>query len=240
MPPLISPHLLRYGRSQNVRPPLHLDTRYDQSGVFLPEPGNTVVCHLQPNTPTESAIIQARARILDMPDSNRLALTPVESLHMTLFQGIIEGRRAPPYWPSEMATDQPIETMTAWYEEKLRDFTGGPPFEVAVIDAVPTGLVVEGATVADRQAMALWRDRLADVFRYRHPDHDSYVYHITFAYPVEWLDDEMLPQWQNVLDEIVADIGRRAPVLALRQPAFCSFADMNWFEELVPLPAQAH
>ena len=35
--------------------------------------------------------------------------------------------------------------------------------------------------------------------------------------------------------EIEADIVRRAPVLELRAPAFCSFADMNWFEELLVL-----
>lgn len=26
-----------------------------------------------------------------------------------------------------------------------------------------------------------WRDALADIFGYRHPDHDTYEFHITFS-----------------------------------------------------------
>ena len=234
----ISPHLARYSDSNNDKPPLHLGTRYDTAGVFLPEPGNTVVCHLQAGSETEAALIGARNRLLDRTDANRLAFTPVESLHMTLFQGVIEGRRGPRYWPSDMALSLPIDTMTTRYAERLRSFAGGPAFQVAVVDAVPTGLIVDGATDSDRHALAIWRDRLADVFGYRHPDHQSYFFHITFTYPIQWLDHSTLPAWQQLLVEIVMDIKRRAPVLELRPPTFCAFADMNWFEELVLLPVQ--
>ena len=64
-------------------------------------------------------------------------------------------------------------------------------------------------------------------------DHDSYGFHITMAYLIDWLDAAALPAWQAMLNAVEADIVRRAPVLELRPPAFCSFADMNWFEELV-------
>jgi len=234
----ISPHLARYATSHNDQPPLHLGTRYNTSGQFLPEPGNTVVCHLEPGSETQAALIDVRNRFLDRADSDRLAFTPVESLHMTLFQGVIEGRRRLPFWPSEMALDTPIDTMTARYAERLRDFAGGPPFKVAVVDAVPTGLIVEGATAADRHALAVWRDRLSDAFGYRHPDHDSYIFHITFTYPVRWLDEDALPSWQELLEGVVAETRHRAPVLDLQPPAFCRFADMNWFGELVQLPVQ--
>jgi len=210
----ISPDLRGYAKSHNASPPRHLGQRYDANGAFLPEPGNTVVCHLTADSETERALADARAQYLCMPEADRLAITPLSSLHMTLFQGIIEYRRSPEYWPAGMSLDTPIDAT------------------------LPTGLVLEGATKADRENLKVWRDRLADLFGYRHPDHDDYVFHITFAYMIDWLSEEVLERWQTMLQDIADDIRRRAPVLELKPPAFCAFKDMNHFEELVVLPVQ--
>lgn len=228
----VSPLLRQYSRTHNPTPPTHLGTRYNTAGVFLPEPGNTVVCHLQPGSPTETALIEARARYLAMPEARNLAFTPISSLHMTLFQGIIEGRRAAPYWPADLRFDTSIEDMTAEMLQRLVPYAGGPQFKVQVTDALPTGLKLEGATAADRQALRDWRNTFADLLGYRHPDHDDYVFHITFSYVIDRFDDAALPAWQQLLDDVVRDIAERAPVLDLKAPAFCAFEDMNHFEEL--------
>jgi len=228
----ISELLRGFSRTEHPEPPTHLGTRYDTTGTFLPEPGNTVVCHLTLGTETEAAVLDARARYLGMPEADDLAFTPVSSLHMTLFQGIIEKRRALPYWPADVALDTPIPEMTAILGERLKAFAGGPAFGMTIAAAAPTGLKLVGATEADRQALRDWRNGFAEVFGYRHPDHEDYVFHITFAYVIRRFDDAALPAWQAMLDEIVADINARAPVLALEPPAFCSFEDMNHFEPL--------
>ncbi|MBP1852656.1 DUF1868 domain-containing protein [Rhizobium halophytocola] len=233
---IVTPKLYPFSKSRMVEPPRHLGTRYDRSGTFLPEPGNTVVCHLVEGSETQAALVDARARYLSAPETEKLAFTPISSLHMTLFQGVIEYRRQPDYWPPELALDTTIPATTAHLLARLADFEGGPEFKVRVVDALPTGLTVEGATPSDRQALTLWRDRLADRFGYRHPDHDTYVFHITFAYPVAYFVDASLPVWQTMLAEVVEDIARRAPVLDLKAPAFCRFEDMNHFEELLVLP----
>ena len=223
---------IHFGRNRNVTGPRHLGTRYDQSGRFLPEPGNTVVCHLVRGSETELALADAQVRYRSMLDAGRLAFTPLESYHMTLFQGIIEGRRTHPYWPADIAGDTPIAEMTQLMGARLNRLPPLPSFKVEVTTALPTGLLVDGLTAEDRHAMAEWRNAYADVLGYRHPDHDSYQFHITMAYMIDWIDDEALPKWKEMLDEVEADIRRRAPVLELRAPAFCSFEDMNWFEEL--------
>jgi hypothetical protein len=228
----VSAALAAYGADRNAAPPEHLGTRYDNSRRFMPEPGNTVVCHVVPGSATEAALFAARARYLAMEDADRLIFTPVSSLHMTLFQGIIEYRRDPVYWPAGVPLDTGIDEMTAIMGERLAGFVPGPAFKVSVLCARPTGLVVAGATEADRRAMDIWRDGLAEVFGYRHPDHEDYVFHVTFAYLLDWLADDRLPAWQAMLDEVAADLRARVLVLDLRPPAFCVFADMNHFEEL--------
>lgn len=225
---------IHFGRSRNVAPPRHLGTRYDVSGTFLTEPGNTVVCHLVQGSETERALADAQARYRVMPGAGKLAFTPTKSYHMTLFQGVIEGegRRSYPYWPADVASDLPMPEMTRLMEARLDRLPSLSSFKVEVTAAVPTGLLVNGVTAADRHTMAAWRNAFAEILGYRHADHDSYQFHITMAYVIDWIDDAALPGWKAMLDEVEADILRRAPVLELRAPAFCTFDNMNWFEEL--------
>ncbi|SNY91854.1 hypothetical protein SAMN04515647_2098 [Cohaesibacter sp. ES.047] len=225
-------HLHGFSKSLNSTPLRHLGTRYSRDGSFLEEPGNTIVCHLVDGSMAVQAVIDARTRMQSLPESEKLAYTAESSLHMTLFQGIIEYRRKRPYWPADMALDTPIEAMTEHYLKQLEDFDAPGPFKVEVIGATPNGLTVQGLTDADRRIMKVWRDRLADIFGYRHPDHDSYRFHITFAYEMDRFRDEAMLEWHKGLLEILEDLQEAAPVIELEPPAFCSFVDMNHFEKL--------
>lgn len=231
----IRPSLAGFFEGTNPAPPAHLGTRYDTTGNFLLEPGNTVVCHLVEGSSSQAAVIEVRRRMLAMPDADRLAFTPISSLHMTLFQGIIEYRRRLPYWPSDVSLDTGIDDMTRLYVERLRRFEGHGPFKIKVVEVVPTGLTVAGATEEDRQTLKAWRDALSVPLGYRHPDHDTYVFHITFAYQLRRLADDRAAAWQDLFDNCLSFLGREAPVIELKAPAFCSFKDMKHFEELLAL-----
>lgn len=224
--------LERFAASRNPAPPSRLGVRYDRDGRFLPEAGNTVVCHLRPGSPEQAAFVAARDRLLAMPEADLFAFTPVESLHVTLFQGILETRRMPGYWPDDLSLDASVEATTAHLLGKLEDFPGAPAFRLRAVGMTPVGVVVEGAEAEDVAALRTWRDRLAERFGYRHPDHDAYVFHATFAYPIAWLPDDRLRAWGNVLAEALADLTAARPILTLQPPAFCRFADMRAFEVL--------
>lgn len=217
----------------------HLGTRHNRAGIFLPEPGNTIVCHLETGSETEAALQEVRGRYRAMPGAEHLAFTAESSLHMTLFQGIIEYRRFLPYWPDDVPLETPIDDMTAISLDRLAGFEPGPAFQMQVIEATPNGLTLEGVSEADRAALRSWRDRLADLLGYRHPDHETYAFHVTYAYMVERFDDETMMAWQPFLEAVVEEIRQRAPILALRPPAFCSFEDMNHFAELLVLEPAA-
>ncbi|MER9407816.1 DUF1868 domain-containing protein [Mesorhizobium caraganae] len=235
MPQTIRPSLAGFFEGTNPKPPVHLGTRYDTAGNFLLEPGNTVVSHLVDGSPSEAVVIEVRERMRAMPDADRLAFTPISSLHMTLFQGIIEHRRHLPYWPQDVPLDTSIDDMTSLYLKRLKGFESLAPFNIKVIEVVPTGLTVAGATDDDVRVMSAWRDALSVPFGYRHPDHDSYIFHITFAYQTQRLADDRAAAWQDFFDDSLALFERQAPVIEIKPPAFCSFNDMNHFEELLIL-----
>ena len=229
----ISPDLMRFSAEKATAPTRHLGIRYNDSGTFLPEPGNTIVCHLVEGSATQRVLTDVRTRLMALPEADKFAFTPTSSLHMTLFQGIIEHRRLADYWPPDLSFETPIDDMTALMQARLTYFSAPPPFRVKIIGLRPLGLTVEGATAEDRRIMSVWRDAFADILGYRHPDHDSYEFHITLSYFIRGLSDVALPVWQAALSEGLAEIVAEAPVLELSPPALCAFADMNHFEELL-------
>jgi hypothetical protein len=233
MIPQLPDHLKFASLSLNPGPIPHLGQRYDTGGTFLRERGNTVVCHLVEGSQAWAAIHDARARFTDMAGAEKLAFTAASSLHMTLFQGIIETRRALPYWPSDVPVETPVDDMTAIFMDRLARFEPGEAFAMEVIHATPNGLTLDGVTARDRTILKDWRNRFADLLGYRHPDHETYVFHITFAYMIERFDDQTIAAWVPFLDAVASEIRRHAPVIEMRAPAFCAFDDMNHFEELL-------
>jgi hypothetical protein len=125
--------------------------------------------------------------------------------------------------------------MTRRMMSRLDGFDGSGPFAIRATEVTPTGITVEGVTETDRQAMQAWRNQLAQTFGYRHPNHETYSFHITFAYVTRGIPDPLAAQWQRALDESLDLLQREAPEITLREPAFCKFRDMKHFEELLIL-----
>ncbi|MBB3411752.1 hypothetical protein FHT87_005715 [Rhizobium sp. BK316] len=169
----LSPELLQYSKTHNPAPPVHLGTRYHKVGGFLPEQGNTIVCHPAKGSETQQALIQAREKYLAMPEAPQFLFTPITSLHMTLFDGVIETERKQDRWPDDIPLDTPIDDMSELLAARLEGFSMFDPFNVAIIEARPSGLLLEGATEGDRKVMRAWRDAFADLLGYRQPNHEG-------------------------------------------------------------------
>lgn len=229
--------LEQFAAAANAGPPMRLGQRYD-AVRFLPDPGNTVVCHLELDTPGGAAVLRARERIMALLGAERLLFTPVESLHMTVFEGVLDVRRTGDAWPLFMDAEASVDEVTAEMRQRLAGFEG-PGFEVRVRAVRPGGLELCGATEADAAALVVWREALSAAFGYRQAEHDAYKHHLTFGYPVSWLPDALVPAWRQALAETFAELVAAAPVVPLRAPAFCEFKDMTWFEELVALSGSA-
>jgi hypothetical protein len=230
----MSTDLPQLAASRHDGPPRRLGKRYDASG-FLPEAGNTIVCHLDHAHPSHAAVLRARDRVRAQAGEGLLLFTPESSLHMTVFEGVIETRRTADAWPQGLDTTASIEEATDHILPRLAELEPLPPFEVAVTAVSPTGLYLDGASEKDREAMRVWRDALARPFGFRHREHSSYRFHMTFAYILAWFPDAELPVWKSVLGDILGELVEKAPLLPLKQPAFCVFKDMTHFEERLTL-----
>lgn len=225
-----------YAASAHSEPNRYVGVRFDRDGVFLPEAGNTVVRHVVPGSATEIALIELRQRLRDLPWGHRFAFTDVPSLHMTVFEGVIESRRAIEYWPKELPVDAPLDETTDYLAARLVDFEGPGPFDMRIAEVTPFGLTLTGATDGDEKTARAWRENLTEPFSYRSPSHDAYTFHVTMAYIIDWIPDEMIPGYRQALAELTEEFRERVPVVELGPPAFCTFRDMNGFPPVRILP----
>lgn len=223
-----------FAEARHARPPSRLGQRYSEI-AFLPDPGNTIVCHLDQTDPSHLAVLKARARLQSVSEAHRLLFTPESSLHMTLFDGVMDTRRVRDAWPDYAEMDASVARMTDEFLRRLGRFTALRAFQVRVCGMSPNGLLLEGATPEDETIMRSWRDALSDQLGFRRDDHLTYQFHMTFAYMIDWIPDDLVEHWRSEMGDIVEDLIANAPMIPLRGPAFCSFADMTHFDELLPL-----
>lgn len=219
----------------NDRTSPHLGRRFDSTGRFLPEHGNTVVAQVVPGSPTEAALIGLRAALQALPHADRFAFTAVESYHMTVFEGVTDTRRIDGFWPEGLSLDLPIDEVTARMIERLAHWQAPPPFRMRITEVTPLGLRLTGATARDEALAREWRDSLGHALRLRTPRHAAYGFHTTLAYVMTPLPAAALPALRRTMDDLTARIQAAVPVLDLARPAFCRFADMNAFPPVLAL-----
>ena len=157
---------------------------------------------------------------------------------MTVLDGVIDSRRIPKAWPPDTPCDAPIASVTSRVLKRLPGVSPPPPINMRVSYVSPGGLALQGATPADDTALRHWRDALSVAFGFRHENHDSYAFHMTFAYPIDWIPDDRAPLWQEMLEILTKELVDKAPVLPLSPPEFCTFSDMTHFQPVYPLNAQ--
>jgi hypothetical protein len=207
----------------------HLGRRFDATGHFLPENGNTIVCQLIEDSYSEAALLDLRAAMKALPEAHKMAFTAISSWHMTVFEGIIEHKRASTHWPKDIPADAPVDQVTAALVQRLDEFPTLPSLRMAIREATPFGLSLEGATLQDEANARVWRDRLSEALGLRTPNHDSYGFHLTMAYAVDWLSLEALPKWKEELEDFTDILKQRVEILDIARPALCTFSDMNAF-----------
>lgn len=212
-----------------------LGVRFNSDGRFLPEEGNTVVAQVLPGSATESALIWLRGELQALPFAHHFAFTDVPSYHMTVFEGVIETRRAAGFWPPSIPLDASIDSATATMARMLDDLPPLPDFAMRPVTVTPFGVTLAGATGADEAAVRIWRNCLAEAFGYRTPRHERYTFHTTLAYVHTWLPAEALLTYADAMARLSTGFAARVPRMDLARPAFCRFTDMNAFPAVVRL-----
>ena len=168
--------------------------KFNEDGSAKRFPGNTVVCMVPPDSDTYKALAVARDILRrGLGEAGRYAWLPESSYHMTVFDCVCDQERRVEKWTSNLPLDAPLDKVDAVLKEKWGALAKPAPFRmkferVAVGQFITARLAPE--TKDEEARLRSFRDRLSREFGIRHPTHERYFFHITFAYGIVELENE--------------------------------------------------
>lgn len=217
--------------------PPWVPSKFSPSGEVQNFPGNTILCHIPPQSPLLQALRSLYARIGAHPFASRVTLLPPSSWHMTVIEGVCDQIREPGRWPANHLSSS-LEQYTDECAPRVR-LVGGElenlglsaPYHMKAVGLVvsETGisLDLQGATEEEDKRVRRLRDYLADALGFRHPGHETYKFHTGLAYFVQVLESCKRDSLKLELEQELA----RCPLsFDLGSAEFCLFEDMFRFD----------
>ena len=221
------------GALANGARPIAVGRKFDASGRPLPFPGNTFICHVPPNGPGYSALVDAQKRLMALPEAEAFAWLPAPSFHMTVFEGVTDADRSAEVWPEGLSPRARISEISDEFMARTEGLALPDSFIVRPTTLLAaTTLGVTGAREAD--SGALWRARalLREATGIKRRDFMEYRFHITLSYQIRWLEPAEARRVGAACEAAQADLMRRAPLINLGPIEFCAFETMHHFEPL--------
>lgn len=230
--------------SKYHQPLTHLDQKFDAHGNVLRFPGNTLICHVPLFTPLSDALTAVRDQIRAGPYAEALAMLPPESYHMTVFEGANDLARTRERWPAALPLNATLAECTRHMDGKLRSFDLGCELPLRMKLAEPDQQLMIGAirlvpvNAEEAHKLRELRDRLAQHLGMRTPWHDSYAFHITHSYLIKLMSLDAVRQALAFHSRLYAELVSQIGVITLGAPEFCTFFDMQAFDNRFLLQRQ--
>ena len=210
--------------------------KFTPEGAPLSCPGFTTVCHVEPASDAFLALVQAQEALKAGPLAQAFTFMPPDSLHMTIFEGVIDYSRSPEHWLKHLPLDATIEYCAGEAKTRLAAAQPNTAFKVR-----PTGIFagfsvsMAGATDSYEALLRETRNHLRDTLKLDRPNHDAYQFHITLAYLLRWLSADEAQQVIDLSREVAERFFQHMPEVTLGPIELCTFETMHRFERIMYL-----
>jgi hypothetical protein len=158
--------------------------------------------------------------------------------HTTVFIGARDKIRSKGYWPKDLLLDVPQDEVLELLTDKLRkfDLQCTPPYRMKVSSVGRTNYSINmqltPETAEEEGRLKDLRNRLSNYLVIRHPQHDSFTFHLTLAYLLRWLDDGQKQELDALLQEHFETMPAQ---MELDRPTFCTFQNMKGWSPVLEL-----
>lgn len=208
--------------------------KFNPDGTVRTFPGCSIVTHLTPNTPVHLGLRQVQARLTASPVGRCFTPLPPSSFHMTVMDLVCDQVREPAYWSRQIPLDAPlavVDARLALHVAKVQPAPGplhmridrlGPP-------DVTVHVLVEPADSETRQALGRYRQAISRATGVRHPNHETYGFHISLAYRIAEMSEAEQRAYETFAAQTHAQLGSTVDRLTLDAPDLVFFDDMFSF-----------
>lgn len=209
-----------------VRPPW---PKFAPDGRVLPFPGTTIVCHVPPESDTHRLLVALQADLKAAPFAEHFTYLPPASLHMTLFDLSNELRRGTPAWPKGIADTASWPEVSDVLAARLEGLNLPRFAPKATTLFGGFSLILEGADPAQERSLRNARDTLRDKTRIFRSDHESYVFHVTLAYPLRFMPQDKAEAVTAFCRSRFETYASALSAITLGPAEMCDFNDMYAF-----------
>ena len=202
--------------------------KFSARGEPLPFAGNTILCPLPAGHPYSQFQQTLRAW-------KSLAVLPEASLHMTVFDGVLDHLRTPPLWPSDLPANAPLDACHNHFDQALANlpFPSLLHLDFQAFHLTPATIAIALTPPSDSPLRNL-RNLLSTTLKIRRPNHDAYQFHITLASVLT----QPPPPLANLLAAWTAQLRQTTPQLSLHAAYFCTFPNLTNFYPRRRLPSR--
>ena len=199
----------------------NIGTKFNADGTVRRFPGNTIISMVNHGKDIFAHFLHIRALLEASRAAACVTLLPLDSIHMTVIEGVCDQVRREGYWTSLLPLDCPLSATDALFEARFAELAPLGPVTLRMSHVVCTGAILlrmEPVTPEDA-ALGL-----------RFPNHDSYRFHITLGY----FTREPSPEQEQALGEFCAQadryIAQHDILMQAEEPQLTFFDSMFRFE----------
>lgn len=205
--------------------------KFSPSGHVLRYPGNTFLCHVDHKSQAHEVLVELQNKIKNSPFSHRLTYLPTDSFHMTVFQGRSPYHPDKTHWPDgepiSLSRDEQVQKMCD--QSKTLDF---PKSHRVKIDNLYTlhSLTISGADAENEASLRAIRSKLRDITKINPPGFDRYVFHMSLAYFITFVEESEARDIMALSDELSGQLIAQMPEITLGPIELCVFDNMHHFK----------
>ena len=211
----------------------NIGTKFNADGTVRRFPGNTIISMVNHEKDVFTHFLHVRELFMASPAAPCVTLLPLDSIHMTVIEGVCDQVRRPGYWTSFLPLDCPLCATDALFEARFAELAPLGKVTLRMSHVVCTGAILlrmEPVTPADEAHLRAYRDAASAALGLRFPNHDSYHFHITLGY----FTKEPTPEQEQALTEFCAQADRYIAEHDIRmqaeEPLLTFFDSMFRFE----------
>jgi len=200
-------------------------------------PGNTFVCHIPKESLHYRFCCDFQEGLKKLPCASKYSFMPPESFHMTLFKGVCDEVRDMAHWSGLFPLDNRLTDISRSFLDLCAELPEHNPFRMKywyLYGLKDYGWVIrlQPADEESDREIRNYRNTMSEIFKIRHPGHNNYIFHISMAYPIEYLTEEEQKAFEQYSEHIGADMKKLFGTLELPQMDFCVFHNMHSFYPL--------
>lgn len=205
--------------------------KFTPEGKVVPYYGNTVISFVQdPTSEIYRIVSAARKALMESGFSDCLAFLPESSFHMTVKQLCRYIDRGTDLWPKDIDENLTYRQIDPILKEKVERIPFPEDIYMVPVKCMEATLRLRPYDERSERLIRKYRDDLAEVTTIRYPGHDTYGFHISYAYHVKEYTPAQQEERDALCDKLTRELLTDAKPFRVMPPKFVIFNDMMSYE----------